>query len=213
MHDLPGAQEFDDIVDIRVVTEPQDVVIGDAGLLLRRQVLGQIGDQVALDRHGRRVPREAGGCGGIDTGGVIHKVGVEAGGLDVLLRQIAGQLVDDGADHLQMPQLLRADVREQALQLRVGHGVALAQITQGCAQLPVRTAVLGNDQRRQSGVGVFDLHRVLQLLFIHKHQSFPPLSQGHGSSSQRKPPSVIAVLHSGPLASSYRARPSRPSRM
>ena len=108
MHDLPGAQELDDVVDVRVVAEPQDVVVGDAGLLLRRQVLGQIGDQVALDRHGRRVPREAGGCGGIDTGGVIHKVGVEAGGLDVLLRQIAGQLVDDGADHLQMPQLLRA---------------------------------------------------------------------------------------------------------
>lgn len=34
MHDFPGAQELDDIVDIRVVAEPQDVVVGDAGLLL-----------------------------------------------------------------------------------------------------------------------------------------------------------------------------------
>lgn len=34
MHDLPGPQELDDIVDVRVVGQAQDVVIGDPGLLL-----------------------------------------------------------------------------------------------------------------------------------------------------------------------------------
>jgi hypothetical protein len=34
MHDLPGPQELDDIVDVRIVGQAQDVVIGDPGLLL-----------------------------------------------------------------------------------------------------------------------------------------------------------------------------------
>ena len=32
--DLPLPEEFDDIVDIGIVTQPQNVVIGDPGLLL-----------------------------------------------------------------------------------------------------------------------------------------------------------------------------------
>ena len=31
---LPGPQELDDVVDVRVVTQAQDVVISDPGLLL-----------------------------------------------------------------------------------------------------------------------------------------------------------------------------------
>ena len=36
MHDLAGPQELDDVVDIGVVAEPQNVIVGDAGFLLRR---------------------------------------------------------------------------------------------------------------------------------------------------------------------------------
>ena len=32
--DLPLSEELDDIVDIRIIAQPQDVVIGDPGLLL-----------------------------------------------------------------------------------------------------------------------------------------------------------------------------------
>lgn len=32
--DFPSTQEFDDVVDIRVIGKPQNVVVGDAGLLL-----------------------------------------------------------------------------------------------------------------------------------------------------------------------------------
>lgn len=35
MHHFPGSQELDDVVDIRVVAEPQDVIVGGTGLLLR----------------------------------------------------------------------------------------------------------------------------------------------------------------------------------
>ena len=34
MNDLPLPQEFDDIVDVRIVGKPQDIVIGDPSLLL-----------------------------------------------------------------------------------------------------------------------------------------------------------------------------------
>ena len=32
--DLPGPEKLDDIVDVGVIAQPQDVVVGDAGLLL-----------------------------------------------------------------------------------------------------------------------------------------------------------------------------------
>ena len=83
-----------------------------------------------------------------------------------------------------MPQFLCTDVGQQALQLRIGHGVALGKVAQGRAQFPVGSAVLANDHRRQLGVGCGDLHRILQLFLINKHQAFPPNSQGHGSLSQ-----------------------------
>ena len=34
MDDLPFPEEFDDVVDVGIVAEPEDVVIGDPGLLL-----------------------------------------------------------------------------------------------------------------------------------------------------------------------------------
>ena len=108
MHDLPGPQELDDIIDVRVVGQAQDVVIGDPGLLLGVLVLCHVGDHVALDGHGRRVPRGAGGGGGIHTGGVIHEIRLVSRLLDLLRRHVPGQLVDDGADDLQVSQLLGA---------------------------------------------------------------------------------------------------------
>ena len=70
------------------------------------QVLCQIGDGIAADLDAGCGPGRTGGCGGVDAGGVVDKIGVEAGGFDLILRQVPGQLVDDGADHLQVPQFL-----------------------------------------------------------------------------------------------------------
>ena len=77
---------------------------------LRSQILGQVGDGVALDLHAGGGPGEAGGRGGVDARRVVHEVGGEGGVLDLAVRHFPGQLVDDGSDHLQMPQLLGADV-------------------------------------------------------------------------------------------------------
>ena len=38
MNDLPLPQEFDDIVDVRIVGKPQDIVIGDPSLLLWERI-------------------------------------------------------------------------------------------------------------------------------------------------------------------------------
>ena len=105
---------------------------------------------------------------------MIHKVGVKSGRFDLLIGEIPGQLMDNRADHLQVPKLLGADVGEEALQLGIGHGESLAEVAQRGAQLAIRPAVLGNDERCQLGIGIFDLHRVLKLFLVNKHYFVPP---------------------------------------
>ena len=105
---LASTQEFDDIVYIGVIGKTQDVVIGDAGFLLCCQIFGKIGNQIALDCHGGGAPWESGGGGGINTGSMIHEVGIKPGRFDLILCQITGQLMNDGADHFQMPEFFCA---------------------------------------------------------------------------------------------------------
>ena len=69
--------------------------------------------------------------------------------------------MDDGADHLEMPQLLCADIGQQAFELRIGHGVALGKIAQRRAELAVRAAVLRDDRRGKPWIRVLDLDGVL----------------------------------------------------
>ena len=114
---------------------------------------------------------------------MIGEIGGEGAVLDLAVGKIAGELVDHAAHHLEMTELLGADVRQKTFQLGIRHGKALAEIAQRCAQFSIRTTVLADDQRCQFGIGIFDPNRVLQLLFIDKHYWFPPFSHGQGSSS------------------------------
>lgn len=121
VYDLPLTQEADDVVDVRVVGQPQDVVIGEPGLLLGGQILGQISDDVAggLNRPG--APGEPGGGGGVDAGGVIHKVGGEGGVIaDLLVGKIPGQLVDNRRHHFHMAQLFCTYKGVKMYQFRTG---------------------------------------------------------------------------------------------
>ncbi len=106
MHDLALAEELDGIVDVGIVRQTQNVVVGHPCLLLGGKILVEIGDHVALDREILRVKGNARGCNGVHTRGVIHKVGSERRTLDLLLAEITGELVEDGADHLQVRELL-----------------------------------------------------------------------------------------------------------
>ena len=82
--------------------------------------------QVFVYRHCCRAPRRARRRLRIDARGVVDKVGGKARRRDLLLRERARELVDDRPHHLQMPQLLRTDVGQQPLELRIRHGIALA---------------------------------------------------------------------------------------
>ena len=113
VNDLPFPQEFDHIVHVRIVRKPQDVVIGNPCLLLGSQVFRQIRHGIPLDLHGSGTPGEAGGCGRVDPHGVIHEIGGEGRILDLGILQVPGQLMDDGADHLQMTQLFRAHIYDK----------------------------------------------------------------------------------------------------
>lgn len=139
--DLPLAQEADDVADVGVVAQAQDVVVGDAGLLLGGHILGEVGENVALDSNACGIPGRAGGGGGVDAGRVVHEVGLVSGLFDLLGRHVARELVDDRADHLKVSQLLSADIGQQPLELRTGHGIALAEVAQRRPQLSIRAPV------------------------------------------------------------------------
>lgn len=103
---LPGPEKFDDVVDVRIVTQTEDVVVGDPCFLLCGKVFREVGDQIALHRHTGCAPGKAGGGSRVDTGGTVYEVRVKSSSLDLVFRQIPGQLVDDSANHLQMAQFL-----------------------------------------------------------------------------------------------------------
>ena len=108
VNDLPLPQELDGLADVGVIAEAEDVVVGHAGLLLGGQILVQVGDDVPLHPHVLHVEGHPRGGDGVDPRGVIHKVGGEGGVLDLLLGEIAGELVENGGDHFQMGKLLGA---------------------------------------------------------------------------------------------------------
>ena len=128
---------------------------------IRSQVLCEVRDGVARDLHGARRPRVTRGELRENARRVVDKVRLEPSLLDLLLGQIARKLVNDRADHLEMPQLLRADVGQQALELGVGHGVTLGEVAQRRAELAVRAAVLRDDRRGKPWIRVLDLDGVL----------------------------------------------------
>ena len=108
VHDLSFAQELDGVAHVGVIGEPQDVVVRDAGFLLGGEVLVQIGERVPGDGKGRGAERYAGCRDGVYAGGVVDKVGVESLLIDLLGGEVSCELVDDGADHLEVGELFGA---------------------------------------------------------------------------------------------------------
>ena len=104
--DFPLTQETDHIVDIRIVGKTKNIIIGKAGLLFCRQVLGKVSNDVAGHLHSGGRPRIAGGKLRVYSGGMVNEVGVKASGFDLLLIQIAGELMDQSAHHLKVSQFL-----------------------------------------------------------------------------------------------------------
>lgn len=107
MDDLSFAKEPDNVIDVRVIGQAKDVIVGKSSFLLCRQILGQIGYDIACDLHGRGGPRVAGSELRIYASGVVHEIGIESSSLDLLVAQIPSELMDQGAYHLKVPQFFR----------------------------------------------------------------------------------------------------------
>ena len=110
---LPFPKELDDIVYIRIVRQPQDVVIGDPGFLLGTQILAKIRHRISLNLHGGSSPREAGGSSWVNSDSVIHKIGSKGAVLDLGILQISGQLMNNCTNHLQMTKFFRAHIYDK----------------------------------------------------------------------------------------------------
>ena len=108
MDDFPLPQELYNVVDVRIVAEPQNVVIGRARLLLRCHVLGEVGYHVALDRHGRRIPRKSRSRRRINARRMVNEVCVKACLFYLLHVHRARELMDYRAYHLKMTKLFSA---------------------------------------------------------------------------------------------------------
>lgn len=79
-----------------------------------------------------------------------------------------------GGDHFKMCQFFGADVGEQSFELRIRHGIALAQVAQRRAHLSIRAAVLTDDDFGVFWIGTGDFDRVLQF-FSYSHMGQPSL--------------------------------------
>lgn len=72
---------------------------------IRSHVFREIADRVSFHSDGGGGEGEAGGGSGVDAGGMIHEVGGEAGVvLDLLVGEVAGELVYDGGNHLHVAE-------------------------------------------------------------------------------------------------------------
>ena len=107
---------------------------------IRRQILEKIRERIALGLKLAGVEGNAARRLGPDPRGMIDIIRPKALLYQFLRGKIAGQLVDNGGDHLQMRQLLSADIRQHRLLHPVGHRVPLGQIPHGSAHLPIRSA-------------------------------------------------------------------------
>lgn len=145
MHKLPLAQEANGIPHIVVIRQPQDVVIGGACLLLCCQILCQIRDHISSRLKEAGCEGLPGSSNGVNARGVIHKIGVKAGTLDLLRCQIPCQLVYNCGNHFYMTEFFGTYIRQNAADLSIGHSITLAQIPQGRTQLAVRSAKLQKD--------------------------------------------------------------------
>ena len=60
--DFPLPEKADGVVDVRIIGETENIVVGKPGLLLCGQILRQVGDGVAGGLNAGGAPGEAAGC-------------------------------------------------------------------------------------------------------------------------------------------------------
>lgn len=105
MNDFPLSQKPDGVLDIGIIDEAQNIVVGGPGFLLCCHVFMKIGDGIAFHGKFRGVEGVARGIYGIDADGVVDEVFIETAFFDFVDGEISRQLMYDGADHLEVTEL------------------------------------------------------------------------------------------------------------
>lgn len=106
MNDLPLTEEADRVADLGILYQAEDVIVSGSGFLLCCEVFNEIGDGITLALEFAGVERNAAGSLGPKCKRMVNVILVEAGSSDFLGGQAAGELVDDGADHLKVGEFL-----------------------------------------------------------------------------------------------------------
>ena len=119
VYDFPLAQETDRIADFGIFDHAENIIVGGAGFLLRRHILEEIGDQIALALELAGIERNTACRLGPDADRVVHIVSLEAAVFDLFHGEIFGELVYDGGYQLQMSQFFCADVDIEIAHLKV----------------------------------------------------------------------------------------------
>ena len=137
---LTLAEEFDSVVDVGVVGEAKDIVVGDTRLLLCREVLLKIGDAIPLRGYCHRREGLARRRAGVDAVAVSDEVFVEAACLDLSGGEVSRELIDYRGYHFCVAEFLRADVGENSDDLTIRHSISLVEVSRRRAELTVGTA-------------------------------------------------------------------------
>ncbi len=108
MDNFTRPQKADCVSHVGIVGHSKNIVVGNAGFLFGGEVFMDVTDRVALYLHGCRSKWHAACVAGIDTVRVVHEISPVAALYDLLLRQVPGELMDDGAYHFQMGEFFRS---------------------------------------------------------------------------------------------------------
>ena len=145
MHDLALAQEFDDVVDVGIVREAKDIVVGGSRLLLGGEVLVEIGQNIALYADVFHIKGHSRGGNGVEPCGMVNEVGRKRTVFYLLNGEIACQLIKDRGYHLEVRELLCAHIGQDTRYLVIRAGIALMQITHRRGELTVGASKLQKD--------------------------------------------------------------------
>ena len=101
---LPFTEEAYGVADFRILDQPQNIVIGEPCFLFCGHILIEIRNGIAGGLELAGAEGEAAGGLGPDSCRMVNIVGGEALFFQLFCRQVAGELVDDGGNDLQMGQ-------------------------------------------------------------------------------------------------------------
>lgn len=92
---------------------------------IRGHIFNQIRDRVSLGREAEGIKRETRRGLRIHACRMVHEIRFKASFFDLVDGHVTSQLMNDGADHFQMREFLRTNIRKRGDRLVKRHGITL----------------------------------------------------------------------------------------